>query len=117
MSVTSTEISRNSWFRIAIVVSFCTTIFVSASLLFFVQPLFAKLVLPHIGGAPAVWTTAMLFFQVVLIVGYIYAHFLTKLLPLRWQLITHFAFWLAALSFLPLSISEGWNYDASGSTV
>ena len=44
-------------------VLFSTTIFLSASLLFFVQPLFTKIVLPHVGGAPAVWTTAMLFFQ------------------------------------------------------
>ena len=53
-------------------VVFTLTIFTSASLLFFVQPLFAKLVLPQIGGAPAVWTTAMLFFQVVLLAGYAY---------------------------------------------
>ncbi|NOE25262.1 transporter [Ruegeria sp. HKCCD6157] len=95
---------------------FCAAIFTSASLLFFVQPLFAKLVLPKIGGAPAVWTTAMLFFQVVLILGYVYAHLLTKFLPLRWQIITHFAFWVAALTFLPLSTSESWSYDASTST-
>ncbi len=116
MSITSTEYSNNSWFRIAIIFSFCTTVFVSASLLFFVQPLFAKLVLPQIGGAPAVWTTAMLFFQVVLIVGYIYAHVLTKWIPLRWQLVTHLALWAAALTYLPLSISDGWSYDASSST-
>ncbi|WP_233494748.1 fused MFS/spermidine synthase [Ruegeria sp. A3M17] len=84
--------------------------------MFFVQPLFAKLVLPQIGGAPAVWTTAMLFFQVVLIVGYIYAHVLTKWIPLRWQLVTHLALWAAALTYLPLSISDGWSYDASSST-
>ena len=56
---------------------FTATIFLSASLLFFVQPLFTKIVLPAIGGAPAVWTTAMLFFQTVLIAGYLYAHFST----------------------------------------
>ena len=116
MSITSTELSGPSWFRIAVVFSFCATVFVSASLLFFVQPLFAKLVLPQIGGAPAVWTTAMLFFQVVLIGGYVYAHLLTKWLPLRWQLVTHLVFWALALTFLPLSIPESWSYDASGST-
>ncbi len=116
MSIASTEYSNNSWFRIAIIFSFCVTVFVSAALLFFVQPLFAKLVLPQIGGAPAVWTTAMLFFQVVLIVGYIYAHVLTKWIPLRWQLVTHLALWAAALTYLPLSISDGWSYDASSST-
>ncbi|WP_247744249.1 fused MFS/spermidine synthase [Ruegeria sp. R14_0] len=58
----------------------------------------------------------MLFFQVVLIVGYIYAHLLTKLLSLRWQLVTHLVFWATALTFLPLSVSESWSYDASSST-
>lgn len=101
---------------LALSVAFTLTIFVSASLLFFVQPLFAKLVLPHIGGAPAVWTTAMLFFQVVLLSGYLYAHGLTKFLPLRWQLPVHLTFWAAALTFLPLSVSAGWIYDPEAST-
>ena len=97
-------------------VVFTLTIFISASLLFFVQPLFAKLVLPHIGGAPAVWTTAMLFFQMVLLGGYIYAHVLTKYAPLRWQLPVHLAFWALALTFLPLSVATGWTYDPQAST-
>ncbi|MEL7105409.1 MAG: hypothetical protein AAGM21_05790, partial [Pseudomonadota bacterium] len=54
-------------------VLFTATIFLSAALLFFVQPLFARIALPEIGGAPAVWTTAMLFFQTVLLAGYTYA--------------------------------------------
>ena len=62
---------------------FTGTIFLSASLLFFVQPLFTKVVLPHVGGAPAVWTTAMLFFQTVLIGGYLYAHIITHHLSVR----------------------------------
>ncbi|MEE4189649.1 MAG: fused MFS/spermidine synthase, partial [Roseobacter sp.] len=97
-------------------VMFTLTIFISASLLFFVQPLFAKLVLPQIGGAPAVWTTAMLFFQVLLLCGYVYAHLLSKHVPLRWQLPVHLAFWVLALTFLPLSVATGWHYDPEGST-
>ncbi len=95
---------------------FTATIFLSASLLFFVQPLFAKIVLPEIGGAPAVWTTAMLFFQTVLIVGYLYAHVSTRYLPVKVQIILHLAIWAVALFFLPLGIPEGWQYDGSGST-
>ena len=68
---------------------FTATIFLSASLLFFVQPLFTKIVLPHIGGAPAVWTTAMLFFQTILIAGYAYAHFSTRYLPVKGQMALH----------------------------
>lgn len=116
MSISNLDVPNTSRFRSATIAIFCAAIFTSASLLFFVQPLFAKLVLPKIGGAPAVWTTAMLFFQVVLILGYVYAHLLTKFLPLRWQIVTHFALWIAALTFLPLSTSESWSYDASTST-
>ncbi len=93
---------------------FTVTIFLSASLLFFVQPLFAKLVLPVIGGAPAVWTTAMLFFQTVLIGGYLYAHVLVRHVPVRWQLGVHLGFWVVGLWFLPLAIPEGWTFDPSG---
>ena len=93
---------------------FTVTIFLSASLLFFVQPLFAKLVLPVIGGAPAVWTTAMLFFQTVLICGYLYAHLLVRYVPIRWQLGVHLSFWALGLLFLPLAIPEGWVFDPNG---
>lgn len=94
-----------------LVVLFTATIFLSASLLFFVQPLFARLVLPVIGGAPAVWTTAMLFFQTVLLGGYVYAHLTTRYLPRRAQLGLHLAVWAAALVFLPLAIPEGWSLE------
>jgi hypothetical protein len=90
---------------------FMATIFLSASLLFFVQPLFTKIVLPAIGGAPAVWTTAMLFFQAVLIAGYLYAHLSTKYLSVTAQLVLHLMLWAVALLFLPLSIQTGWRFD------
>ena len=96
---------------------FTVTIFLSASLLFFVQPLFTKVVLPHVGGAPAVWTTAMLFFQTVLIGGYLYAHIITRHLSLYAQIGLHLSLWALALIFLPLAVAEGWNYDAEKSTV
>jgi SAM-dependent methyltransferase len=80
------------------------TIFTSASLLFFVQPLFTRIVLPSIGGASAVWTTAMLFFQSVLIAGYLYAHLSTQYLSVRWQMGVHLALWALALWFLPLAL-------------
>ena len=92
-------------------VLFTLTIFLSASLLFFVQPLFAKIALPQIGGAPAVWTTAMLFFQTVLIAGYVYAHLLSRYVPQRAQIAVHLGFWALALIFLPLGLPTGWAYD------
>lgn len=92
-------------------VLFTATIFTSALLLFFVQPLFTRLVLPQIGGAAAVWTTAMLFFQTVLIGGYLYAHVLTRHVPMLAQVAVHLALLLLALAFLPLAVPEGWHYD------
>jgi len=55
---------------------YALTIFLSAFLLFQVQPIIAKIILPWFGGSPAVWTTCMLFFQSVLFLGYVYAHWL-----------------------------------------
>ncbi|WP_135504829.1 fused MFS/spermidine synthase [Roseovarius aestuariivivens] len=96
---------------------FIATIFLSASLLFFVQPLFTKIVLPQIGGSPAIWTTAMLFFQTTLIAGYLYAHLLTGRLPVRAQVWVHLAVWAVALVSLPLAIPAAWSFDPEGSAV
>ncbi|MEO0945508.1 MAG: fused MFS/spermidine synthase, partial [Pseudomonadota bacterium] len=93
-------------------VVFTLTIFLSASLLFFVQPLFAKIVLPVIGGSPAVWTTAMLFFQTVLLGGYIYAHLSTRYLAVPMQVALHLSIWALALFFLPPALPDGWQLDA-----
>ena len=90
---------------------FTATIFLSASLLFFVQPLFAKIVLPVIGGSPSVWTTAMLFFQTVLLGGYLYAHFSTRYLALPAQVAVHMVIWALALFFLPPTLPDGWQLD------
>ena len=58
---------------------FALTIFTGAFLLFLVQPLIGKYILPWFGGTPGVWTTCMLFFQLVLLAGYAYAHFLSQI--------------------------------------
>ncbi len=80
----------------------------SAFLLFQVQPLISKFILPWFGGSPGVWTTCMLFFQVVLFGGYAYAHFLTRL-PHRWQGIIHACLIVAALACLPITPNEAWK--------
>jgi hypothetical protein len=84
-------------------------IFLSAGLLFAVQPLFAKIVLPRLGGAPSVWSVAMVFFQATLLAGYLYAHLLTRLLPGRQSVIVHVLVMLAATVALPLGIAMGWG--------
>ena len=94
-----------------IAVLFTLTIFTSALLLFFVQPLFTRMVLPQIGGASAVWTTAMLFFQTVLIGGYLYAHLMTRHVPPLAQVGVHLALLVLALMVLPLAVPAGWHYD------
>ena len=93
---------------------FTLSIFLSATLLFSVQPLFAKLVLPLLGGSSSVWNTAMVFFQGTLLLGYIYAHLISKFLDLRLQIIVHGLVLAFGLFFLPLAIASGWTPPAGG---
>ena len=88
---------------------FTGTIFLSALLLFSVQPMFAKMVLPLLGGSPSVWSVAMVFFQAVLLLGYGYAHALTRFLDPRRAVIVHLCVFAVALTALPLSIAAGWG--------
>lgn len=84
----------------------------SAFLLFQVQPVISKFILPWFGGSPGVWTTCMLFFQVVLFAGYAYAHVLTLLRP-RYQGIIHAVLVLAALFALPIAPDDSWKPTGS----
>jgi hypothetical protein len=83
---------------------FGTTIFVSAALLFSVQPLVGKLLLPLLGGAPSVWNTVMLFFQAMLLCGYAYAHWSFQKLGPRGQPVVHCVLLVLAALLLPFSI-------------
>ncbi|HEX4271406.1 MAG TPA: hypothetical protein VHZ32_08465, partial [Rhizomicrobium sp.] len=86
---------------------FTTAIFTSAFLLFWVQPLFSKMVLPLLGGSSSVWNTAMMFFQLMLLAGYGYAHLLTgRIARLRWQVLIHGAVVAGGLIFLPFAVSR-----------
>ena len=84
------------------------TIFLSSFLLFLVQPLIARLILPWFGGSAAVWTTCMLFFQVLLVAGYGYAHWLGRLGGRR-QAIVHSVLLAAALATLPIVPDDSWK--------
>lgn len=84
-------------------------IFLSALLLFSVQPLFTKMVLPRLGGSPAVWSVAMVFFQALLLAGYAYAHFLTQIRRRAIPVVVHLVLLLIALLSLPLSIAGSWG--------
>jgi hypothetical protein len=86
---------------------YAVTIFLSAFLLFQVQPLIGKFILPWFGGSPAVWTTCMLFFQVVLLLGYSYAHLVTSRLSPRQLAACHVTLLAASLAFLPIAPDAG----------
>jgi len=111
ITVPDIEKSRSPW---ALVCVFTLSIFLSATLLFSVQPLFAKLVLPLLGGSSSVWNTAMVFFQGVLLGGYIYAHLISKYLKLPFQILCHTVILSLGLFFLPLAIASGWTPPEGG---
>ncbi len=88
---------------------YAATIFVSAFLLFQVQPLIGRFILPWFGGGPSIWTSCMLFFQILLLGGYLYAHLISSLLKPRAQVMTHLTLLAASLLFLPIAPSESWK--------
>ncbi|HEX8162545.1 MAG TPA: fused MFS/spermidine synthase [Pyrinomonadaceae bacterium] len=92
-------------YKSAPTVLFAATLFLSAALLFWVEPMVAKMLLPLLGGTPAVWNTCLLFFQTVLLAGYAYALFASRRLTLRQQIAAQvFLFLVAAISF-PIRVS------------
>src|SRR2546427_9958067 len=82
---------------------YALTIFIGAFLLFQVQPLIGKYILPWFGGGPGVWTTCMLFFQVALLGGYAYAHLISQRFKTRTQAIVHLCLVVTALVLLPVT--------------
>src|SRR4051794_33230243 len=99
---------RASAYRLAPLL-YAATLFVSALLLFSIQPMFAKMVLPKLGGAPAVWSVAMVFFQTVLLAGYAYAYVLNRLLSPRWAAMFHILLLGITATMLPIAIAPGWG--------
>jgi hypothetical protein len=92
-----------------VLVGYTAAIFVSALLLFSVQPLFTKMVLPRLGGSPAVWSVAMVFFQSLLLAGYAYAHFLMQIKNRAIPVAVHLVLLCVAMATLPLSIAGTWG--------
>ncbi len=100
---------------------FTITIFVSAFLLFLVQPLVGKLILPKLGGTPQVWNTCMVFFQSVLLAGYAYTHSTSTRLKLRQQLVFHCVLLLlpivVMLLFPMYGYVQNWNPPTEGNPI
>jgi spermidine synthase len=96
---------------------FFFTSFVCAALLFWLQPMFARMVLPMLGGAPAVWTTALVFYQAALLAGYAYAHGSLRVLGVRRQARLHLLVLGVPLLFLPIAVPAGWLPPAESNPV
>ena len=96
---------------------FFLTSFVCAALLFWLQPMFARMVLPMLGGAPAVWTTALVFYQAALLAGYAYAHGSLRVLGVRRQARLHLLVLGVPLLFLPIAVPAGWLPPAESNPV
>ena len=107
-----TPATDGGWFLLP---CYTATIFVSALLLFVVQPMVAKMVLPRLGGTPAVWNTCLVFFQAILLAGYAYAHVSTSLLGVRKQAVLHLVVLLLPLLVLPIAI-ESVGVPAAGAS-
>ncbi len=97
-----------------LVAAFTGTTFLSAILLFSIQPMFAKMVLPVLGGAPSVWAVAVCFFQIALLVGYCYAHVLKTRVPVGQVGYLHLAFCLIAFAALPITLPVNWTEPPPG---
>jgi hypothetical protein len=103
-SMSAAVVSRRSLLSVAI---FSLTLFVSAALLFLMEPMFAKITLPVLGGTTAVWTTCMLFYQAMLLAGYAYADTVTRRITSRWQILLGIGLAFAPLMILPFRLPAG----------
>jgi SAM-dependent methyltransferase len=92
---------------------FAAASFSGAALVFLVQPMVAKMILPRLGGSPAVWNTSLVFFQALLLAGYAYAHLSFRVLGARRQPILHLAILLLPLAVLPVALPN-WEVPTSG---
>ncbi len=91
---------------------FGATIFLGSFLLFLIEPLFAKSILPWFGGTAAVWTTCLVFFQTALLAGYLYAHGLTRRVGAKGQRVLHTMLLACSLLFLPVIPAQHWQPSA-----
>jgi hypothetical protein len=95
--------------RTLVLAAFTAAVFTSALLLFAVQPMFTRMVLPRLGGSPSVWSVAMVFFQTMLLAGYAYAHILMRAARPLIAVAVHIGLLITAGLALPLSIAGGWG--------
>ncbi|MBS4052917.1 MAG: spermidine synthase, partial [Methylomonas sp.] len=109
---TTTQTTAHS--KLSPVILFAGTLFVSAMLMFVLQPMFGKLLLPLLGGTPAVWNTCMVFYQTILFGGYLYAHWLTSRSGQQRQIQIHTALLIFSLFALPVALPADANPPTEG---
>src|SRR5215472_17373499 len=88
---------------------YTVTLFLSALLIFAIQPMFTKMVLPKLGGSPSVWSVALVVFQTALFLGYVYSHLLVRRLKPRRAAIVHLALLAVVATTLPFGIAKGFE--------
>src|SRR6516165_1897475 len=112
-AATGQEVSISQSRSLNVVLLFASTIFLSAFLLFCCEPMVGKMMLPYLGGAASVWITCLLFFQLMLLTGYGYAHVLERYASVRTQIAVHAVLMLFTMLFLPIRFAG--RPDASAS--
>jgi hypothetical protein len=101
----------------AVLALFATTLFLSSFLLFAVEPMVAKMLLPMLGGVPMVWNTCVVFFQIVLVAGYAYAYVSSSRIQLRRSIVMHLLMLAVPFAALPLAIQPGWTPPSDGNPI
>jgi len=92
--------------KISLTVFFGITIFIASFMIFWIQPLYTKMLLPILGGSPSIWNTSLFFYQLALFFGYAYSHFLTRKFNLKQQLYIHVFFGALAFISLPMTVPQ-----------
>jgi hypothetical protein len=116
-SPSSSKLGAQSAFLALVPALYALTLFISALLLFSVQPMFIKMILPRLGGAPAVWSVAIVFFQAALLLGYAYAHVLARILRPVHATFVHITVLAAASLWLPIGIAHGFSVPPENGVV
>src|SRR5438477_8772038 len=113
MDVTPVEVTTVRTSTLNVVLFFAPTIFLSAFLLFWCEPMVGKMMLPFLGGAASIWITCLLFFQLMLLTGYAYAHALERYATVRNQIVVHSMMMLLVFLFLPVRFAARPDAGAS----
>jgi hypothetical protein len=100
-----------------LIVTFIVAAFASSFLLFWLELLFSKMALPLLGGSPAVWNSCLMYYQAVLLAGYLYAHVVARWLHVRSQIIAHCLLTLTSLVVLPIVMPHGWTPPTAGNVI